>query len=165
MGRHWYEDGKLLKKINTFTDYIAVTDYLVANKYAAKDKVFGMGGSAGGLLMGAVANAALVAGGEVIGVIPEQLMGWEVAHKGLTRLEVVANMHERKMMMFERSDAFVVLPGGMYGDKLAVQARELRPGLSGLLSGCAGRGVRLPARVLCREGLASAPRAARPGGT
>ena len=58
MGRHWYEDGKLLKKINTFTDYIDVTDYLVANGYAAKDKVFGMGGSAGGLLMGAVANMA-----------------------------------------------------------------------------------------------------------
>tara|TARA_R110002126_G_scaffold75469_7_gene188324 strand:+ start:2008 stop:4140 length:2133 start_codon:yes stop_codon:yes gene_type:complete len=58
MGRHWYEDGKLLNKVNTFTDYIAVTDYLVANNYAAKDKVFGMGGSAGGLLMGAVANMA-----------------------------------------------------------------------------------------------------------
>lgn len=58
MGRHWYEDGKLLNKINTFTDYIAVTDYLVSEKYAAKDKVFGMGGSAGGLLMGAVANMA-----------------------------------------------------------------------------------------------------------
>lgn len=58
MGRQWYEDGKLLNKINTFTDFIAVTDYLVAQKYAAKDKVFGMGGSAGGLLMGAVANMA-----------------------------------------------------------------------------------------------------------
>lgn len=58
MGRSWYEDGKLLKKVNTFTDYIAVTDYLVAQKYAAKDKVIGMGGSAGGLLMGAVANMA-----------------------------------------------------------------------------------------------------------
>lgn len=58
MGRQWYEDGKLLHKINTFTDYIAVTDYLVANQYAAIDKVFGMGGSAGGLLMGAVANMA-----------------------------------------------------------------------------------------------------------
>lgn len=58
MGRQWYEDGKLLNKINTFTDYIAVTDYLVAEKYAAKDKVIGMGGSAGGLLMGAVANMA-----------------------------------------------------------------------------------------------------------
>lgn len=58
MGRHWYEDGKLLQKKNTFTDYIDVTDYLVAQGYAAKDKVFGMGGSAGGLLMGAVANMA-----------------------------------------------------------------------------------------------------------
>lgn len=58
MGRHWYEDGKLLKKINTFTDFIDVTDYLVAEKYAAKDKVFAMGGSAGGLLMGAIANMA-----------------------------------------------------------------------------------------------------------
>lgn len=58
MGRHWYEQGKLLNKVNTFTDYIAVTDYLVANNYVAKDKVFGMGGSAGGLLMGAVANMA-----------------------------------------------------------------------------------------------------------
>lgn len=58
MGRHWYEDGKLLKKINTFTDYIDVTKHLVTNGYAHPDKVFGMGGSAGGLLMGAVANMA-----------------------------------------------------------------------------------------------------------
>jgi oligopeptidase B len=58
MGRYWYEEGKLLNKVNTFTDYIAVTDYLVANNYVAKEKVFGMGGSAGGLLMGAVANMA-----------------------------------------------------------------------------------------------------------
>lgn len=58
MGRHWYEDGKLLNKINTFTDYIDVTDHLVTNRYVAADKVFGMGGSAGGLLMGAVANMA-----------------------------------------------------------------------------------------------------------
>jgi oligopeptidase B len=58
MGRQWYEDGKLLKKMNTFTDFIDVTDYLVAQKYVAKDKVFAMGGSAGGLLMGAIANMA-----------------------------------------------------------------------------------------------------------
>jgi len=58
MGRHWYEDGKLLNKINTFNDFIDVTDHLVKHQYAAKDKVFGMGGSAGGLLMGAVANMA-----------------------------------------------------------------------------------------------------------
>lgn len=58
MGRHWYEDGKLENKKNTFTDYIDVTEHLVAEKYAHPDKVFGMGGSAGGLLMGAVANMA-----------------------------------------------------------------------------------------------------------
>ncbi len=58
MGRVWYEDGKLLKKMNTFTDFIDVTKALVAQKYGAADKVFAMGGSAGGLLMGAVANLA-----------------------------------------------------------------------------------------------------------
>ncbi|MCC5855905.1 MAG: S9 family peptidase [Idiomarina sp.] len=58
MGRHWYEEGKLLNKMNTFTDYIDVTDHLVAEGYAAPDLVIGMGGSAGGLLMGAVANMA-----------------------------------------------------------------------------------------------------------
>ena len=68
------------------------------------------GGNVG--LMGIVADAALANGGDVIGVIPEQLVGWEVAHRGLTRLEVVANMHERKARMFDLSDAFVALPGG-----------------------------------------------------
>lgn len=62
--------------------------------------------------MGIVADAALAAGGEVVGVIPEQLVGWEVAHRGVTRLEVVGNMHERKARMFDLSDAFVALPGG-----------------------------------------------------
>jgi uncharacterized protein (TIGR00730 family) len=68
------------------------------------------GGNVG--LMGIVADAVLANGGEVIGVIPEQLVQWEVAHKGVTRLEVVANMHERKARMFDLSDAFVALPGG-----------------------------------------------------
>ncbi|MBA3929452.1 MAG: TIGR00730 family Rossman fold protein [Xanthomonas sp.] len=68
------------------------------------------GGNVG--LMGVVADAVLAAGGEVIGVIPEQLVNWEVAHKGVTRLDVVANMHERKKRMFDLSDAFVALPGG-----------------------------------------------------
>ncbi|MFC0446182.1 S9 family peptidase [Pseudidiomarina halophila] len=58
MGRQWYESGKLENKKNTFTDYIDVTDHLVAEEYAHPGKVFGMGGSAGGLLMGAVANLA-----------------------------------------------------------------------------------------------------------
>ncbi|MEO8938339.1 MAG: S9 family peptidase, partial [Burkholderiaceae bacterium] len=56
MGRAWYETGKKLKKKNTFTDFIAVTEALVAQGYAAKDKVFIEGGSAGGLLVGAVVN-------------------------------------------------------------------------------------------------------------
>jgi hypothetical protein len=68
------------------------------------------GGNVG--LMGIVADAALAAGGDVIGVIPEQLVRWEVAHEGLSRLEIVANMHERKARMFDLSDAFIALPGG-----------------------------------------------------
>ncbi len=56
MGRVWYEDGKLMKKLNTFTDFIAATEHLVAQKYGAKNQVFAMGGSAGGLLMGAILN-------------------------------------------------------------------------------------------------------------
>jgi oligopeptidase B len=58
LGRAWYEAGRQRKKVNTFTDFIDVTDFLVAEKYAAKDKVFAQGASAGGLLMGAVANMA-----------------------------------------------------------------------------------------------------------
>ena len=58
MGRAWYEDGKLFNKKNTFTDFIDVTAWLVENGYAAKDRVAAMGGSAGGLLMGAITNMA-----------------------------------------------------------------------------------------------------------
>lgn len=65
-------------------------------------------------MMGAVADAMLTAGGRVTGVIPEHLMRPEVAHQGLTELIVVDSMHARKRAMADRSDAFVVLPGG-YG--------------------------------------------------
>lgn len=65
-------------------------------------------------LMGVVADAALEAGGEVIGVIPQALATKELAHGGLTRLHVVSSMHERKALMADLSDAFVALPGG-YG--------------------------------------------------
>lgn len=58
LGRKWYDDGKLFNKINTFTDFIDVTDHLVREGYAAKDRVAAYGGSAGGLLMGAIANMA-----------------------------------------------------------------------------------------------------------
>jgi len=56
MGRQWYEDGKFLKKKNTFTDFIACADHLIANNYTNSEKLFAQGGSAGGLLMGAVVN-------------------------------------------------------------------------------------------------------------
>ena len=56
LGRDWYENGKYLKKKNTFTDFIACADFLIKNKYVANDKLFAEGGSAGGLLMGAVVN-------------------------------------------------------------------------------------------------------------
>lgn len=58
MGRAWYDDGKLLKKKNTFNDFVDVSKWLIANKYSAPDKLFALGGSAGGLLMGAVINQA-----------------------------------------------------------------------------------------------------------
>jgi uncharacterized protein (TIGR00730 family) len=64
-------------------------------------------------LMGEVADAALAAGGSVIGVIPESLMRREVGHIGLTELEVVPDMHLRKQRMVARSDAFITLPGGL----------------------------------------------------
>ncbi|QIG78674.1 LOG family protein [Stakelama tenebrarum] len=63
-------------------------------------------------LMGAVADAALEAGGEVIGIIPQRLVDAEVAHRGLTNLEVCETMHERKARFTELADGFVTLPGG-----------------------------------------------------
>lgn len=69
------------------------------------------GGDVG--LMGAVADGALEAGGEVIGVITEYLVGKEVSHTGLTELLVVESMHERKKVMADRADRFVALPGGV----------------------------------------------------
>jgi uncharacterized protein (TIGR00730 family) len=70
------------------------------------------GGSNVGM-MRELADAALRAGGRVIGVIPEQLVGWERAHRGVTDLRIVGSMHERKALMVELSDAFIALPGGV----------------------------------------------------
>lgn len=64
-------------------------------------------------LMGALADAALAAGGTVIGVIPQSLADKELAHLGLTELRVVGSMHERKALMAELAEAFVALPGGI----------------------------------------------------
>lgn len=63
--------------------------------------------------MGAVADAALAAGGEVLGVIPQAIADVEVAHEGLTELHVVGSMHERKALMAAHADAFLALPGGL----------------------------------------------------
>ncbi|WP_028240671.1 LOG family protein [Stutzerimonas azotifigens] len=70
------------------------------------------GGGAVGL-MGIVADAALEAGGEVVGIIPRSLKDAEIGHAGLTRLEVVDGMHARKARMAELSEAFIALPGGL----------------------------------------------------
>jgi oligopeptidase B len=70
MGRNWYEDGKLLKKRNTFTDFIACGEFLVEEKYSSSDRLFAMGGSAGGLLMGAVANMAPALFNGIISAVP-----------------------------------------------------------------------------------------------
>ena len=64
-------------------------------------------------LMGAVADSALEAGGEVIGIIPDALVGAEVAHRGVTELHVVSGMHERKKMFTDLSDGFLTIPGGV----------------------------------------------------
>jgi uncharacterized protein (TIGR00730 family) len=91
--------------------YRAAASELGAGLAAAGiDLVFG-GGRVG--LMGLLADAALAAGGRVTGVIPVPLCDAEVAHRGVTELVVVTNMHERKRLMAERADAFAVLPGGI----------------------------------------------------
>ena len=91
--------------------YLAATQELAA-ALAGRGLTVVYGGASVGL-MGALADAALAAGGEVVGVIPQQLVDREIAHSGLTQLHVVASMHDRKALMAELSDAFVALPGGI----------------------------------------------------
>lgn len=78
---------------------------------AEQGKTLIYGGGRSGL-MGVVADSALKAGGRVVGIIPNALVDRELAHKGLTELYVVDNMHERKTQMSEQADAFIALPGG-----------------------------------------------------
>ena len=93
------------------SDAFAATARQLGRAFADKGigMVFG-GGSVG--LMGIAADAAMQAGGEVIGVITEQLVGAEVAHRALSQLEIVATMHERKAKLCELAIGFIVLPGG-----------------------------------------------------
>jgi uncharacterized protein (TIGR00730 family) len=80
--------------------------------FKSKDIHLVYGGAAIGV-MGSLATELINLGGEVTGVIPQQLMKKEIAHGGLTKLHVVRDMHERKKMMYELSDAFLIFPGGM----------------------------------------------------
>src|SRR3954469_8400794 len=84
----------------------------LAEGLVARDVGIVYGGATVGL-MGVLADAALAAGGEVIGVIPRDLFAREVPHRGVTRLVEVDSMHERKAQMTELADAFVALPGGV----------------------------------------------------
>lgn len=91
-------------------DVTAIT--ALARELAARDLTLIYGGAHRGL-MGVLADAVLAAGGRAIGVIPQALVEREIAHRGLTELHVVETMHQRKAMMFELADAFVVAPGGL----------------------------------------------------
>lgn len=83
----------------------------LGRELASRDLTLIYGGAHRGL-MGVLADAVLAAKGRAVGVIPQALVDYEVAHTGLTEQHIVANMHQRKAMMFDLADAFVVAPGG-----------------------------------------------------
>lgn len=84
---------------------------IVGQQLARQGKTLVYGGGRSGL-MGLVADSALAAGGRVVGVIPEALVDRELAHPNLTQLHIVQNMHQRKTLMADLSDAFIAMPGG-----------------------------------------------------
>lgn len=88
------------------TAAVQLAHYLVSQGVGI---VYG-GGNVG--IMGVIADAALAAGGEVIGVIPDSLLAKELGHQGCTELHITRSMHERKQLMVDLSDAFIALPGG-----------------------------------------------------
>jgi len=90
-----------------YTEHATALGYLLAEKNILL--IYG-GGNKG--IMGAVANAVLEKKGQVIGIIPEVILGWEQQHEGISELIVVENMHVRKRMMYEKCDAGIILPGG-----------------------------------------------------
>ena len=110
--------------------------------YAEAARAFGTAAASRGLgivygggrvgLMGALADAALAGGGEVTGIIPQELVDRELAHGGLTELLVVGSLHERKAEMAKRADAFVALPGGfgtldeLYEALVLIQTGKIR---------------------------------------
>lgn len=91
--------------------YLSIARNAARAIVAQGDSIVYGGGRVG--MMGALADAALDAGGEIVGVIPKALATAEVAHAGLTQLHLVDSMHERKALLTELSDAFIALPGGI----------------------------------------------------
>lgn len=85
---------------------------ILMQDFASKNTELVYGGAGIGI-MGALATELILKGGKVTGVIPQQLMKKEIAHGGLTKLHVVKDMHERKKLMYDLSDAFLIFPGGM----------------------------------------------------
>jgi uncharacterized protein (TIGR00730 family) len=83
----------------------------LGNLLADKNILLIYGGGNKGM-MGAVANGVMDKGGQVIGIIPELLLGWEQQHTGISELIVVDDMHKRKRLMYEKCDAAIILPGG-----------------------------------------------------
>jgi uncharacterized protein (TIGR00730 family) len=110
--------GQIMKRIAVFCGSSSgnKTEYLTEAKrlgqLLVQNKIGLVYGGAHVGLMGAIANSVLEACGEVTGVIPENLVKREVAHKGLTELHVVNSMHERKALMAELADGFIAMPGG-----------------------------------------------------
>jgi uncharacterized protein (TIGR00730 family) len=138
-----------------------VTAAAEVGKLLAERRIGVVYGGASIGLMGALADAAQAAGGEVIGVIPRALVEWELAHTGLADLRVVASMHERKALMAELSDGFIALPGGIgtleafevwtWAAQRPMTLRAAGLGYAGRLNyrTCGGRGFRGRCRNYC----------------
>jgi oligopeptidase B len=118
MGRTWYDDGRKLHKINSFTDFIDVTRHLVARRYAAKDKVFAMGGSAGGMLMGAVAN---MSPGDYRGIVAQVPFVDVVTTMLDDSIPLTTNEYEEWGNPYERSDYDCMMSYSPY-DNVRAQA-------------------------------------------
>ena len=107
---------------SVYVEHAAAMGRLLAT--SGRRLVYG-GGRTG--LMGALADAALNAGGEVIGITPRHLVEREVAHAGLTELRVVASMHERKALLAELSDGFLAMPSGLIASRRRSHLMHMLP--------------------------------------
>ena len=94
------------------TNPLYVLQAAALGKLIAQHKILLIYGGGNKGIMGAVANGVLENSGQVIGIIPELLLGWEQQHEGVSELIVVENMHIRKRMMYEKCNAAIILPGG-----------------------------------------------------